>query len=79
MSSRFCNIYITTNTGLNYRSMYIREGCNKINTNNIGGVFYEGEATPRWEAQWNDVNGTMCSKSFTISKWGHNSYFLACD
>ena len=75
--------------GLDNRSVNIREGRARVNANNkriqknnksgVKGVFYENGTKPRWRAQWNNVNGKKCSKSFGISKWGDDSYNLACE
>jgi len=75
--------------GLDNRFVNIREGRGRINANNkrmqknntsgTKGVFYEGGSKPRWRAQLNNESGKKCSKSFAVSKWGDDSYNLACE
>jgi hypothetical protein len=76
--------------GLDNRPRNIREGRGRVNANNkriqknnksgVKGVFHEGGKKPRWRAQWNDVNGKKCSKSFGVGKWGEDvSFEMACN
>tara|TARA_B110000908_G_scaffold161632_1_gene206212 strand:- start:301 stop:1026 length:726 start_codon:yes stop_codon:yes gene_type:complete len=76
--------------GLDNRSVNVREGRGRVNANNkripknntsgVKGVFHEGGKKPRWRAQWNDVNGKKCSKSFGVGKWGNDeSYEMVCN
>jgi len=74
--------------GLDNRKSNLREGGNKINANNKSiqknntsgnsGVFYEGGDKPRWRCQWSDVDGKRQQKSFSIAKWGDDSFKQAC-
>lgn len=67
--------------GLDNRSINIRDGSNGYNPNNkkmlknntsgTTGVYLEGKdgPKPRYKAQWNDINGKKCSKSFACNKY----------
>ena len=73
--------------GLDNRLCNIREGSNRINSNNkriqknntsgVKGVYITGN---NWVAQWNDINGKRHKKSFSIGKNGNEEASrLACE
>ena len=67
--------------GLDNRRINIREGKGRINALNksklfknnssgFKGVFRENGKTPRWCAQWNNIEGKRKKKSFSVFKYG---------
>jgi hypothetical protein len=78
------NILLRTN-----RSANIREGSGRINANNKGkqnnnttgntGVLHERGPKERWKAQWTDLTGKKCTKSFSVAKYKEDAQRLAIE